>query len=158
MDYSVFEGELYRKGEDETEQAYMERLFKSALTGNEERKNKINELMGAKFGECSVEERTLTLCFHVEDWMLNPSGTMHGGLMTTTVDMTMGMLARYYKQANYTVTAQLSMNFMRALKRHAEFHVCAKAEKVGRRTIFLRAEIIDSETEELAATATALFM
>lgn len=158
MDYSVFEEEVCVKIQEENEQEHMERIIKSAFGKKKEAVGQINDMLGARLCECSDEDKTVTLEFAVKDWMSNPSGTLHGGLLVTTADMAMGLLARYYKRTRDVVTVQLSVNFLRAVKKDTKFRVRAKAEKVGNRVLFMSAEIVISESGEPAGDVTAVFM
>lgn len=158
MNYGVFEADEWKKQQDESDQEHMERVFQGALAADPEGKRKINDMLGAEFLSCDAQEKTLTLGFHVEDWMSNPNGTLHGGLLATASDMTMGMLARYYKQQRNCVTVQLSVNYLRTVEADAGFYVCAKAEKAGRRVLFMSAAVLDQKTAKAAGNVTAVFM
>ena len=75
--------------------------------------NGINDLLSPSLAACSAEEKTLPLTFPLRSLMLNPKGTLHGGIMTTMLDMAMGMLARYERKANLVSTVSLSVDFLR---------------------------------------------
>ena len=158
MDYSIFEEAVHVKKQKETNQERMERIIKSVFVQKVESTQQINDMLGAEFCDCSAKEKTLTLEFMVQDWMSNPSGVLHGGLLSTAADVTMGLLARYCKQSNDVVTVQLSVDFLRAIKKETKFKICAKAEKVGRRVLFINAKVVDSESGNLAGDVTAVFM
>lgn len=158
MNYDVFEKENCRKREGETGQEQMERVIRGAFSQKAESGEKINDMMEAAFQGCSAEEKTVVLEFQVQEWMLNPSGVLHGGIFTTAVDMTMGILARFYRQAEVVVTTQLSLNFMRCVEKESKFRVCAEAKKVGKRVIFMYAEVTDTTGGKVFGNATASFM
>lgn len=158
MNYRVFEADEWKKQPDESDQEHMARVFQAALAADPEGKRLINDMLGAGFFSCDAQEKMLTLGFHVEDWMSNPNGTLHGGLLATASDMTMGMLARYYKQQRNCVTVQMSVNYLRSVAADADFYVCARAKKVGRRVLFMSADVIDRQSGKTAGEATAVFM
>lgn len=158
MNYGVFEECGRAKGEQETDQAFMERIIKSSFALAGDTQKRINDKMDASVEKCSYEDKMLTLKFRVKDWMLNPDGTLHGGLLTTACDMTMGMLGRFYKESASCVTVQLNMAFFRSIDRGDEFTVEAHVEKLGRTLLFLSARVMDSVTGKPAGEAAAVFM
>ncbi len=158
MDYSVFEAEEWKKRPEESEQEHMERVIGGALAEKPGGKRLINDMLGAKLIGCDAQEKTLTLEFCVEEWMGNPNGTLHGGLLATASDMTMGILARYYKQARNCVTVQMSVDYLRTVGIGNKFRVCARALKTGRRVLFMSAEVTDAESLKAAGEVTAVFM
>ena len=96
MNYEVFDalnaGTLCR-AEDETEQAFMERVYRM-LCEEEGAACGLIGLMKPSFLSCSAENRSLTLDFAAEDWMLNSKQTLHGGMLASMLDNTMGLAAR----------------------------------------------------------------
>lgn len=162
MDYDFFaemETGALAKAPEETEQAFMERILREVFARvTPEMAGRINDKLCPKFAGCSAEEKSLSVSFAVDDWMLNPSGNLHGGILGTAIDMTMGVLARYLKQTKKLVTVQLSIQYLRGICNKDHFTIRAIADHVGRRSVALRAEIVLDETNKLAATATSLFM
>ena len=110
MNYAAFErmqtGALSRL-ENEPEQDYMTRVFREicrcdGFCGPDTpcSEHRINDMLAPTLIACSAEEQTLELSFHVRGWMCNPKGTLHGGMMATMMDMTMGMHTRYCPKTN----------------------------------------------------------
>ena len=99
MNYEHFsrleEGTLV-KADQETEQAFMEKVLSAVFSeDSEEMQGKINDQLSPRFTACSAEEKSLSISFNAKDWMLNPNGTLHGGVLSTAVDIGMSVLARY---------------------------------------------------------------
>ena len=90
--------------------------------------------------------------------MLTPNGTLHGGVLSTAVDIVMSVLSRYLSKRRTVVTAQLSMNFLRTIRRGDTFTVTVVADHVGRRSVVVHAWVNVSTSEKYAATATAVLM
>ena len=161
MHYEVFEqmegAYARRSGEDAG--AYMTRIFSSlfAEDGNGG-EPALNEKMEPVFAGCSAEAESLTLEFPVRQWMLNPGGTLHGGIIAAMLDMAMGLLARYWKQTTHLMTSDMNVSFLRPVPAGARFTVTAYTEKTGRRLQFMRAEGRIAESGKLAATAQARFI
>ena len=166
MNYKAFEhmetGGFARLA-DEPEQAYMARVFREicrcdGVCGPDIPcgENGINDLLSPSLAACSAEEKTLTLSFPLRSWMLNPKGTLHGGIMTTMLDMAMGMLARYERKANLVSTVSLSVDFLRPVRADTAT-VSAHVRKAGRAVVFTEAKLTDPQ-ERLCADAQATFM
>ena len=118
--------------------------------------NGINDLLSPSLAACSAEEKTLTLTFPLRSWMLNPKGTLHGGIMTTMLDMAMGMLARYERKANLVSTVSLSVDFLRPVRADTGT-VSAHVRKARRAVVFTEAKLTDPQGR-LCADAQATFM
>lgn len=114
-------------------------------------------MLEPEFVSCSAEEQTLELRFPLNEWMLNPMGTMHGGIIATTVDLTMGSLTRFYRHTGTISTVTLGLSYMRPVRARGSVTVQARMEKLGRSVAFLNARVFDADGR-LCVTATASFM
>lgn len=162
MNYEHFsrleEGTLV-KADQETEQAFMEKVLSAVFSeDSEEMQGKINDQLSPRFTACSAEEKSLSISFNAKDWMLNPNGTLHGGVLSTAVDIGMSVLARYLSKKRQVFTAQLSMNFLRTIRQEDTYTVHVVADHVGRRSVIVHAWVSVKGTDKPAATATAVLM
>ena len=139
MNYVVFDalnaGTLCR-AEDETEQAFMERVYRM-LCEEEGAACGLIGLMKPSFLSCSAENRSLTLDFAAEDWMLNSKQTLHGGMLASMLDNTMGLAARFVCKTNRLSTVSLAVNYLRPVLSGERVTVAAQVDQAGRRMIFL---------------------
>ena len=162
MNYNLFsdlEAGTLCKGENETEQAFMEQVLSGVFSQeSEEMRGRINDKLAPQFSGCSAESKSLSVSFTAEEWMLNPNGTLHGGLLNTTIDIVMSVLSRYLAKKRIMVTVQLSTNFLRPIQRGDTFVVQATADHAGRRSVIQHAQVTIAGSDKLAATATAVFM
>ena len=160
MNYEHFarmeEGAL-APAENETEQVFMERVLTAVFTERGEG-CQINERLAPVLRGCNAGEKTVDIGFTVQDWMLNPNGTLHGGLLSTAIDMGFSVVARYFAKKRVTVTVQLSVNFLRVIKNGEQFTVHVQADHVGRRSIVAHATVTAESSPKSAATATAVLM
>lgn len=62
-------------------------------------KGRLNALLEPRYEGCDVAHRTFTLSFPCAEWMCNPVGNMHGGIIASAFDIAMGVLSIY--QAGY---------------------------------------------------------
>ena len=162
MNYEYFtqlEAGSLTRAENETEQAFMEKVLRGVFSEkSEEMCGRVNDKLEPQFAGCSAEERSLSISFRVQEWMLNPNGTLHGGMLTTAVDVCMSVLARYLSKKRVMVTAQLSVNFLRAIRPEDVFTVHVMADHVGRRSTVVHAWVSVDSVSKHAATATAVLM
>ena len=162
MNYQIFEWMQegsYAKTPGETEQAYMERIFRAVCeTKADTEETSFNDRIAPEFYSCDAKNRTLCLRFKPQEWQINPNGMLHGGMMATAADITFGMLARYYVRAEKSVTMELNISYMKGIQREEAYLVRAEAKQIGRHVKFLHADILIEDGEKQAAEATALFM
>ena len=162
MDYTVISriqnGE-FEQEPGESEQQYMERMLYALLGDNPDPDfDNISDRMDAKAVGCSAEEQWVCLEFQPKEWMLNSNRNLHGGIIATAMDMTMGIMARWAHQRRFLVTAQMSVSYMRAIPENTAYRVKARIAKSGQRAAFIEAELTLADSGKLAATATGLFM
>ena len=142
----------------EAEQSYMEVLLRRACEEpNEQGNHRINDMMNPIFVECDAAARSLTVDYPAQDWMLNPRSVAHGGILTTAVDLAMGLLTRYYFRASAIATVQLSVNYLRAVEQGEDIRVRATVERAGGRLCFLKAVVEKTDGKGPAVSATGVF-
>lgn len=118
----------------------------------------LNDCLDLEFLSCSWEQRTLTLLFRTKPWMLNSGGNMHGGMIATVCDLTMGLLACYVKGSFSCVTVHLGMEYLRGISSESDVIVEARVEKAGRNLLFMSAKVYRLPDREVASIASAEFM
>ena len=79
------------------------------------------------------------------------------GIIATTVDLTMGLLTRFYRHTGTISTVTLGLSYMRPVRARGSVTVQARMEKLGRSVAFLNARVFDADGR-LCVTATASFM
>lgn len=158
MPEKIFENCQQNRLPEETDRQHMERIVKEYLAKKGSYSGGVHDLLAPELVECNPKENSLTLRFQVRDWMLNHMKILHGGLMTTCCDMTMGLLIKYLMQTQNSVTVSLNMNFMRSAPAGSSILVTAKAEKQGRRIQFLSSRVFDATSKKQLADCTAVFM
>ena len=163
MDYMIFNdmpSGAPAQQEGESAQNCMEQTLRASCGGS--RRSRLDEpgvcdLLAPEFYACDAERRTLTLAITVKPWMLNPKATLHGGMMATMLDTTMGLLVRYYSKALEISTVSLSVNYLRPALLHERLLVTARMDKQGHRMVFTNGDIARMDGKKIA-TATASFM
>lgn len=116
----------------------------------------INRRLAYEIINCDYEAQKLKLRFETTDWMLNPGGIVHGGMICTMFDITMGITSLALS-GTFTPTVNLSVSFLNPVPNHDHLVITAHATKVGRTFVQLMAEATSEKKPTLCATATATF-
>jgi acyl-CoA thioesterase len=142
-----------------TETARMQiflKRFIDALPSTEE--GRINHMMNYSFVECCDKPPSLTISLPVADWMLNTAEIMHGGLMATALDISMGGLAHYLSPVHKTATAQFSVNFIRPALPGDRLFLTSTCHKAGKTMAHINALAVSKRTGEVCASSSGIFV
>jgi uncharacterized protein (TIGR00369 family) len=127
------------------------RAFAAALATE---RQAFGEFFIAKFFgfRISYAEDTCLIAFDVRDYMFNPQGSLHGGIIATALDIAMGHLIHHVTGAS-GITLELKTQYLRSVPAGP-----ARCEgrflKRGRSLSFMESRLWNSE-QKLAAHATA---
>ena len=101
--------------------------------------------------EISYPDEACEVAFEVESFMLNPRGTLHGGVLATALDICMGHLINYHTSPGATL--EMKIQYLGAV---TNGRVICRGEALRRGgTWFLRAEARDGANALIAfATST----
>lgn len=105
---------IYLDKNDLTSQEGMERAFAGYFA--DVRKNcdgTFNAMLDASLESCDYEGKSLTLRMELKGWMTNPGGILHGGVSASAVDLTMGLLCRYYGGGVMTPTVSMEVSYLK---------------------------------------------
>ncbi|MGN0290424.1 MAG: PaaI family thioesterase [Lachnospiraceae bacterium] len=158
MRYEVFEEDIIRIDPAYRTQEHMEHTYIEATKPSVHKMMSLNDSLEPEFVSCSWEKKMLTFRFHIKPWMLNTGGNMHGGMIASICDLTMGILVRYIKGSASCVTVHLGMEYMRGIPPTSDVVVQATAEKTGRNMYFMTAKVYRSDDGKIAASSSAEFM
>ena len=111
------------------------------------------ELVGTELS--SVEEGRAAVSLKAEERHLNPSGTVHGGVISTLIDVSMAeALNTMTEEEEQPFTIQITVNYMRPGK-PGTLTSTAEVRKGGERITIVEAEVVQEEDEVIAlATGT----
>ena len=130
-----------------------------AITERIQRENadKIVSMMAPHIIACDAQEMSMTIAYPALPWEQNPDGVIHGGIVGTMFDTSMG-IAAYAVTGGMTPTISLTTNFLRPAPGDGTLMVHAHVTMAGRTVIYAAAELWDSRTpEKIAATAQGIF-
>lgn len=122
--------ELMEAGKDP--QQVMEETMRDILIYRKRQAKRLNGIINVQLDGCSEKEGTVRMAFPIEEWELNPAGTLHGGIFATAVDIAMGMLAHYYGEGQVCTTVNMNINYLRPVQKDDVLVVESKLEKLGR--------------------------
>ena len=117
---------------------------------------RFNHRLGLSVLDCSKQEKWVDFLFESGEWCKNPSGGVHGGVICSLFDTSIGMGAVALTQMNVTTT-DLSVSFLKPFNgSQYVFHV--EYTNVGRRMVRGIGKAYDRESGKLCASAMGSFM
>jgi uncharacterized protein (TIGR00369 family) len=114
------------------------------------------ELVGIDLSE--AEGGRAVARMRAEDRHLNPGGTVHGGAVSTLVDVSMAeaLNSAVAEEGERPVTVEIKVNYM-APGKPGVILSTARVRKGGKRVTVVEAEVVQQEDEEVVALATGTF-
>jgi acyl-coenzyme A thioesterase 13 len=112
------------------------------------------QMIGARFEEW--REGYVRMSLVVEEKHTNPNGVMHGGVLTTLMDETLGAVIASVRgmdvmRAAPHATVEMNVSFLTGARPGEEIVVEGRALKVGRSVAFGEAEARRRDSDELIA-------
>lgn len=109
----------------------------------------LSRLLGLEF---SYTEDRCVVEFEVHDFMFNPQGSLHGGIIATVMDISMGHLLKRVDGPGTTL--EMKTQYVKPT-RQGVLRCCAEFIKRGKSISYLRSTLTDEEGELVAfATST----
>ena len=127
--------------------------FENALATYEQDFGKffLTRLFGMEF---EYLEDACRISFDLKDFMFNPQGGLHGGVIAFALDISMGHLLR--RKSGPGTTVEIKVQYLKAA-RAGRVTAIGRFLRQGRTLSYLRAELVD-EKAELIAFATSTWM
>ncbi len=119
--------------------------------------NCFTSLLVPDFVRCSFEESTLVYSYTLQPWMLNPQGTIHGGIISTMLDNTMGSLSFYMAGEKITPTITLKVDFVTPAFPDRPIFVGTKCTRSGGTMAYLTCKAWQLDEKKPFATADGVF-
>ena len=113
------------------------------------------ELVGTQVS--SAGEGRADVILRAEERHLNPSGTVHGGAISTLIDASMAeALNTTTEQGEQPFTIQITVNYMKSGNPET-LTVTAQVRKGGERITIVEAEVVQENEDEVIALATGTY-
>lgn len=124
--------------------------FETALAEHE---SAFEKFFLARFFDLNIsyEEETCIVEVPVEDYMYNPQGSLHGGVITFILDVSMGHLCK--KVLGTAVTLEMKTQYLKPVK-SGKIRCEASFLKKGRKIVYTESRL-RREDGQIAAYATA---
>jgi uncharacterized protein (TIGR00369 family) len=120
-----------------------------------ENNRRFTELVGTEVS--SAEEGQAAVSLRAEQRHLNPSGTVHGGVISTLIDAAMAeALNTITEEDEQPFTIQITVNYMKPGK-PGTLTSTAQVRKGGERITIVEAEVVQEDDEEVIALATGTY-
>ncbi len=105
----------------------------------------------------STEEGRAAVTLKAEERHLNPSGTVHGGVISTLIDAAMAeALNTITEEDEQPFTIQITVNYMKPGK-PGPLTSTAQVRKGGERITIVEAEVVQEDDDEVVALATGTY-
>ena len=113
----------------------------------------LNGRMEASLYACDDSSREITLQFPLKDWEVNGIGTLHGGMASTMLDLTMSMVIYAYARQSVPPTISMTTNYLRPIPMEGSVLVKARVTSLGRKNGTAYSEVIIPSSGKVACTA-----
>ncbi len=106
----------------------------------------------------STEEGRAVARLQAEEWHLNAMGAVHGGLLSTLIDVSMAeALATIAEEGEQPFTIQITVNYMKPANQ-GTLTSTAEVRMGGERVTIVEAEVVqEGEDDEIVALATGTY-
>jgi uncharacterized protein (TIGR00369 family) len=115
------------------------------------------EVVGTKM--LSAEDGRAVVSLQAEEWHLNAMGAVHGGLLSTLIDVSMAeALGTIAEEGEQPFTIQITVNYMKPAKQ-GTLTSTAEVRMGGERVTIVEAEVVQEkeDDDEIVALATGTY-
>jgi uncharacterized protein (TIGR00369 family) len=113
------------------------------------------EVMGTELS--STEEGRAVVSLQTEEWHLNASGTVHGGVVATLIDVAMAeALNTMTEEDEQPFTIEVKVNYMEPAQQ-GTLTATAQVRKGSKRATIVEAEVVHEDSDEVVALASGTY-
>ena len=113
------------------------------------------EVMGTELS--STEEGRAVVSLQAEEWHLNASGTVHGGVVATLIDVAMAeALNTMTEEDEQPFTIEVKVNYMEPAQQ-GTLTATAQVRKGSKRATIVEAEVVQEDSDEVVALASGTY-
>ncbi len=113
------------------------------------------EVMGTELS--STEEGRAVVSLQTEEWHLNASGTVHGGVVATLIDVAMAeALNTMTEEDEQPFTIEVKVNYMEPAQQ-GTLTATAQVRKGSKRATIVEAEVVQGDSDEVVALASGTY-
>ena len=113
----------------------------------------LNGRMKAQLESVDEEKQELTLRYPLEEWEVNGLGTLHGGMSSAMMDLTMSMAVFCFSRQTIPPTISMTVNYLKAIPMEGSVLIRARVTSLGKRNATAYCEAIIPASGKVACTA-----
>lgn len=117
----------------------------------------LNGKLRAELHGCNEEKQIVTLRFPLQDWQINGLGTLHGGIISTMMDLTMSMAIYCFSRQSIPPTVTMTVNYLRPVPMDGGLLVQARVTSIGKRNATAYCEAVIPNSGKIACTAVGTY-
>ena len=117
----------------------------------------LNGRLKGELESCDEQRQEITLRYPLEDWQVNGLGTLHGGMSSTMMDLTMSIAIYCFSRQTIPPTISMTVNYLQAVPMEGSVLVKARVTSLGRRNASAYCETIVPGSGKVACTATGVY-
>lgn len=144
--------------EFQSKEAMMEVLVATGNILREALPGGMADQMGLHVIDCDPSNNTAVFESAVPpEWMRNPMGWVHGGMIASLLDSSMGIHSSIYSGGAGTPTINLNVSYLRPTPAGRQLHIRSRIVKHGVSMVFAESTLWADEETKPCATATGVF-
>lgn len=113
----------------------------------------LNGRLKAELESYDDEAQEITLRYPLQAWQVNGLGTLHGGMISTMMDLTMSMAVYCFSRQSIPPTISMTVNYLRPVPMENYVRIKARVTSLGKRNATAYCETIVPATGKVASTA-----
>ena len=114
----------------------------------------LNGRLKAQLHSCDEQAQELTLRFPLQGWQVNGLGTLHGGMISTMLDLAMSMAVYCFSRQSIPPTVSMTVNYLRPVPMGEEgVLIRARVTSLGKRNATAYCEAVIPGSGKVACTA-----
>lgn len=114
----------------------------------------LNGRLKAELHSCDEQTQELTLRFPLQDWQVNGLGTLHGGMLSTMMDLAMSMAVYCFSRQTIPPTISMTINYLRPVPMGEDgVLIRARVTSLGKRNATAYCEAVIPSSGKVACTS-----
>jgi uncharacterized protein (TIGR00369 family) len=119
--------------------------------------NAFSAYIPPKFLRCNFEENTMVYYYDTPEKLSNPAGAVHGGVIATMIDTTMGALIYYMAGEKITPTISMKVDYVAPGVIGRPIYVGAKSTRCGKTMAYITCKAWQLDEDKPIVTADAVY-
>ena len=113
----------------------------------------LNRRMEAELFSCDDEKQEVVLRFPLKDWEVNGLGTLHGGMASAMMDLTMSIAVYAFSRQSIPPTISMTTNYLRPIPMEGFVLIKAQLTSLGKRNATAYCQAVIPSSGKVACTS-----